>query len=208
MTDLLASCDLPTAYGRFGMLTFGTPDGLEEVVVIRHGDDHNLDPLIRIHSACFTGDLLGSLRCDCGPQLSAALRLIAEEKHGLVLYLLRHEGRGIGLTNKIKAYKLQEQGYNTVDANERLGLPADARDYRAAIDVLRLLRVERVRLATNNPLKIEALTDAGIAVDRVPHGGFVNLDNRDYLSTKDALMGHLDCSGLLTAEGRSDVDLQ
>jgi GTP cyclohydrolase II/3,4-dihydroxy 2-butanone 4-phosphate synthase/GTP cyclohydrolase II len=195
-TALLASCELPTSYGDFTLHVFGDADGREDVIALVHGGPDALHrPLVRLHSACFTGDILASLRCDCGPQLVTAVRLMAQEPHGILLYLPRHEGRGIGLVNKIKAYALQEQGMDTVAANIHLGLPADARDYRAAAEALRQLGVSDLRLATNNPSKIEALVDAGLTVERVPHGGFVSPHNSEYLRVKDILMGHLDSSG-------------
>jgi GTP cyclohydrolase II/3,4-dihydroxy 2-butanone 4-phosphate synthase/GTP cyclohydrolase II len=195
-TALLASCELPTSYGDFTLHVFGDADGREDVIALVHGGPDALHrPLVRLHSACFTGDILASLRCDCGPQLVTAVRLMAQEPHGILLYLPRHEGRGIGLVNKIKAYALQEQGMDTVAANIHLGLPADARDYRAAAEALRQLGVFDLRLATNNPSKIEALVDAGLTVERVPHGGFVSPHNSEYLRVKDILMGHLDSSG-------------
>jgi len=195
-TTLLASCELPTSYGDFTLYVFGDADGSEDVIALVHGGpEADGRPLVRMHSACFTGDILASLRCDCGPQLDAAVRLLAQEPHGVLLYLPRHEGRGIGLVNKIKAYALQEKGMDTVAANIHLGLPADARDYRAAAEALRLLGVSSLRLATNNPRKIDALTEAGLTVERVPHGGFVSTHNSEYLRIKDVLMGHLDSAG-------------
>lgn len=194
-TTLLASCELPTSYGDFSLHVFGD-DGREDVIALVHGGpEASQQPLVRLHSACFTGDVLASLRCDCGPQLDTAVRLMAKEKHGVLLYLPRHEGRGIGLVNKIKAYALQEAGMDTVAANVHLGLPTDARDYQAAAQALRLLGVSSLRLATNNPAKIEALVDAGLTVERVPHGGFVSPHNSEYLRVKDLLMGHLDATG-------------
>ncbi|MBS2966756.1 GTP cyclohydrolase II [Actinocrinis puniceicyclus] len=194
-TNLLASCTLPTMYGDFAMHVFGDAEGQEEVVALVHGTAGDTRPLVRLHSACFTGDILGSLRCDCGPQLTAALQLMAKEPHGILLYLTRHEGRGIGLANKVKAYELQERGLDTVAANVQLGLPADARDYTPAVRTLLQLGVRDVRLATNNPQKIKALAAGGLTVERVPHGGFVNPHNTDYLRVKDILMGHLDAAG-------------
>jgi len=195
-TALLASCELPTSYGDFTLHVFGDPERGEDVIALVHGEPSpHQPPLVRLHSACFTGDILTSLRCDCGPQLVAAVRLMAQVQHGILLYLPRHEGRGIGLVNKIKAYALQEQGLDTVAANVHLGLPVDARDYRAAAEALRRLGVSELRLATNNPSKVAALVDAGLTVERVPHGGFVSPHNSEYLRVKDVLMGHLDSSG-------------
>jgi 3,4-dihydroxy 2-butanone 4-phosphate synthase/GTP cyclohydrolase II len=147
--------------------------------------------LVRLHSECLTGDALGSLRCDCGEQLQSALETIAREERGVVLYL-RHEGRGIGLFNKVRAYALQDRGLDTVDANVALGLPIDARDYTAAAWVLKELGIRDVRLITNNPAKIEALRGAGVnIVERVPVEMAPNAMNAGYLKVKADRMGHL-----------------
>ena len=149
------------------------------------------DVLVRVHSECFTGEVLGSLRCDCGEQLDSALRLIAREGAGIVVYL-RQEGRGIGLLQKMKAYNLQDQGHDTVDANLLLGHEADERDYSLAACILKDLQVKSVRLMTNNPSKIEALEAEGICVNaRVPLEGEVTADNEQYLVTKARRMNHL-----------------
>jgi GTP cyclohydrolase II/3,4-dihydroxy 2-butanone 4-phosphate synthase/GTP cyclohydrolase II len=191
-TTLTASSTLPTERGDFELHVFCDDDGNESVVVAVHRDgDADVVPLVRMHSACFTGDVLGSLRCDCGPQLASALRMVTEAPYGILVYLPQHEGRGIGLANKIKAYALQEKGLDTVAANIELGLPADARDFTDAVAALRQLGVTIARLATNNPRKLQAFLDGGIAVLRVPHGGFVTAHNVDYLRVKDALLGHL-----------------
>jgi GTP cyclohydrolase II len=153
-------------------------------------------PLVRLHSACITGEVFGSTKCDCGPQLDAALELIQESGNGALLYLLRHEGRGIGLANKIRAYDLQASGHDTVAANQVLGLPVDARNFQIATAVLRSLGYTQVRLITNNPDKIHAVEDSGIQVlERVPFGGFTNADNIEYLAVKDTRLGHLDSLG-------------
>lgn len=196
-TVRLAGCDLPTAHGRFQLHVFGTETGPEEVLAAVHRPqpaDQQI-PLVRMHSACATGDLLGSLKCDCGPQLATSLQMIGASDYGILLYMLRHEGRGIGLAAKIRAYILMDQGYDTVAANAAVGAPADARDYRPAASALTWLGVTSVRLATNNPYKIDALRTTGIVVDRVPLSGFVTPANRDYLHQKDALLGHLNSSG-------------
>lgn len=149
-------------------------------------------PLVRLHSECLTGDVFGSLKCDCGPQLKEALRLMQSAGGGVLLYL-RQEGRGIGLTNKIRAYALQDRGLDTVDANRRLGFADDARDYGVAAAMLRALKIGRVRLLTNNPAKVEGLAGAGIAVvERVGHHMPVNPHNADYIAVKKARSGHLD----------------
>jgi GTP cyclohydrolase II len=147
--------------------------------------------LTRLHSECFTGDLLGSLRCDCGDQLRGAIAEIARAGSGVLLYLAQ-EGRGIGLVNKLRAYQLQDAGFDTVDANEQLGFDADERVYLPAAEMLRQLGISRVRLLTNNPEKVAALTRCGIAVvERVPHIFPANDHNERYLRTKASRSGHL-----------------
>ena len=154
------------------------------------GQPNGRTPLVRLHSECLTGDVLGSLKCDCGPQLHAAIRAIAAEGWGILLYL-RQEGRGIGLVNKLRAYRLQDQGFDTVDANTRLGFAVDARDFGVAARMLRLLGQSRVRLLTNNPAKVAGISAAGIAVDeRVPHALPPNPHNAAYLATKRDRTGH------------------
>jgi GTP cyclohydrolase II len=189
---LLAQAALPTRFGEFNAAVFevdGTPG--EAMVLIRGRLDGEEPPLVRLHSECLTGDVLGSLRCDCGQQLAAALALIAEASSGVVLYL-RQEGRGIGLANKIRAYALQDTGLDTVDANLALGLPVDRREYASAAEILRTLGLRRVRLLTNNPLKSAALERGGIqVVERVPIAMPPNPVNKDYLRTKADRMGHL-----------------
>lgn len=161
------------------------------------------DALVRLHSECLTGEALGSLKCECGPQLDTALDRIGKEG-GVVLYLRGHEGRGIGLLNKLKAYALQEQGMDTVDANLALGLPADAREYVAAAEILRELGATRIRLLTNNPAKAEALEQHGIVVtERVPLEVGMDDSNAAYLRTKAARMGHTFSEEFL-AEGLAD----
>jgi GTP cyclohydrolase II len=155
------------------------------------GFSQSVNPLIRIHSECLTGDAFGSLKCDCGAQLKKSMRLIQQEGAGAIVYL-RQEGRGIGLEAKIQAYNLQDEGYDTLDANLALGLPADARDYEIAAKMLKKKGITRVRLMTNNPLKVNGLKDNGIAVsDRVSHISGLCASNRDYLHTKKVRMGHL-----------------
>jgi GTP cyclohydrolase II len=189
---LLAQAALPTRFGEFNAAVFevdGTPG--EAMALIRGRLDGDEPPLVRLHSECLTGDVLGSLRCDCGQQLVAALALIAEASSGVLLYL-RQEGRGIGLANKIRAYALQDTGLDTVDANLALGLPVDRREYVSAAGILRTLGLRRVRLLTNNPLKSAALERGGIqVVERVPIAMPPNSVNKDYLRTKADRMGHL-----------------
>jgi GTP cyclohydrolase II len=171
---------------------FRPADGSAEQFAILIGDPVAEQPaLCRVHSECFTGDLLGSLRCDCGPQLQAALSLMGEAGHGVLLYLA-HEGRGIGLINKLRAYRLQDLGLDTVDANQHLGFEPDERSYRAAAVMLRHLGIGSVRLLTNNPAKVEALEREGVSVvERIPHATAPNRHNLGYLSTKASRSGHL-----------------
>lgn len=166
-------------------------DGSEHAAIIVGAPGGN-PPLVRLHSECLTGDVFGSLKCDCGPQLTAALRLIAAEGGGVLLYL-RDEGRGIGLSNKIRAYQLQDRGLDTVEANRRLGFPDDVRDYALAAAMLRALGIDRVRLLTNNPAKLAGIEQAGIrVVERVAHHMPANPHNAEYLATKRRKSGHLD----------------
>ena len=178
------------------IIAFRSADDLREHVALVIGrQSGDSAPLVRIHSECLTGDVLGSLKCDCGPQLDVALDEMAAVARsggwGVLLYL-RQEGRGIGLINKLRAYRLQDQGFDTVDANTRLGLPAEARDFPVAVRMLTLLGVRAVRLLTNNPAKVTALEIEGVAVlERVPHQLPANLHNRHYLATKRDRAGHL-----------------
>jgi len=166
-------------------------DGSEHPAVVI-GAPGGSAPLVRLHSECLTGDVFGSLKCDCGPQLHAALKLIAAEGAGVLLYL-RDEGRGIGLANKIRAYQLQDRGLDTVEANRRLGFADDERDYALAAAMLRALGLHEVRLLTNNPAKVRGLEEAGIrVVERVAHHMPANPHNADYLATKRTKSGHLD----------------
>jgi 3,4-dihydroxy 2-butanone 4-phosphate synthase/GTP cyclohydrolase II len=178
---------MPTRYGDFRVAVYRVGD-VEAVAVIRAFDADDA-PLVRMHSSCVTGDTLGSLRCDCGDQLDAALSLIG--RTGGVLLYLAQEGRGIGIANKVRAYSLQDRGLDTVDANLALGLPIDAREYRTAAAILRALSIARVRLLTNNPDKQHALEREGIIVaDRVPLEARANPINLRYLETKATRMGH------------------
>ena len=174
------------------IIAFRSSDGGLEHLAILIGDPDPTQPvLVRLHSECFTGDLLGSLRCDCGDQLRGAIREIARAGGGVLLYLAQ-EGRGIGLVNKLRAYQLQDSGFDTVDANEQLGFDADERVYLPAAEMLRQLRFPRIRLMTNNPQKVAALTRCGIAVvERVPHIFPANGHNERYLRTKATRSGHL-----------------
>ncbi|GAB2325795.1 bifunctional 3,4-dihydroxy-2-butanone-4-phosphate synthase/GTP cyclohydrolase II [Streptomyces griseoincarnatus] len=187
-----AEVRLPTAHGTFTAHGFrSTVDGVEHVALV-HGDiGDGTDVLVRMHSECLTGDVFGSQRCDCGPQLDASLDRIQEEGRGVVVYLRGHEGRGIGLMSKLRAYELQERGRDTLDANLELGLPADARDYAAGAQILADLGVRSVRLMTNNPDKSDALARHGIdVVRREPMPVTASEHNLRYLRTKRDRMGH------------------
>jgi 3,4-dihydroxy 2-butanone 4-phosphate synthase/GTP cyclohydrolase II len=189
----LAAARLPTRWGPFEVRTFESlPDGLEHVALVR-GDLAGGGPaLVRVHSECATGDIFGSQRCDCGAQLDDAMTAIAREGRGVVVYLRGHEGRGIGLTNKVRAYELQDRGFDTVDANLELGLPVDDRDYGVAAQILTALGVGRVRLLTNNPAKTAGLAAHGITVvERIPSHVGVTGNNAGYLHAKRTRLGHL-----------------
>jgi len=188
----LASAMIPTSTGKFRVTSYaGSDDDRMPHLAISHPDVNFEDtPLVRVHSECFTGDVLSSKRCDCGEQLQRALQLIREEK-GILLYL-RQEGRGIGLTNKLKAYNLQDKGLNTIDANHQLGFEADERTYDIATFILNDLGVRKIKLLTNNPLKVESLKNGGIEIaERVSIQIEPGKDNKAYLKTKKDLMGHL-----------------
>ena len=186
----VATVRLPTQWGEFALHGFEVGD--TEHLALTFGEVRGDEPVLaRIHSECLTGDALFSQRCDCGPQLKAALAAIAREGRGVLLYL-RQEGRGIGLLNKLRAYALQDQGQDTVDANENLGFPADARDYAVCKDMLDWVGVHRLRLLTNNPRKLAALEGQGFEiVERVPLVVGVGDHNVGYLGTKAARLGHL-----------------
>jgi GTP cyclohydrolase II len=198
--DLAAETLRPVAEARLPMaaadnariIGFRPADGSTEQFAILIGTPAEHQPaLCRIHSECFTGDLLGSLRCDCGWQLKEALRLMGQAGHGVLLYLA-HEGRGIGLINKLRAYQLQDSGLDTLDANRQLGFEADERTFKDAAVMLRHLGIARVRLLTNNPTKVDRLIEEGIeVVERVPHQIAANRHNQAYLATKARRAGHL-----------------
>ncbi|WP_171264201.1 GTP cyclohydrolase II [Acinetobacter sp. ANC 3832] len=191
--EFVATSKLPTAFGDFKITVFQDPKTGEEHVALSKGLDTppTAPVLVRIHSECLTGDAFASLKCDCGPQLHNTMQMINEAGQGVILYL-RQEGRGIGLTNKIRAYALQDQGHDTVDANLLLNLPADARKYDMCSIMLGHLQIEQVKLITNNPLKLAALKDLGIDVtDRVPLTVGLNPFNAEYLKTKHDRMSHM-----------------
>lgn len=183
---------IPTDEGEFQLCAYlNNRDNKEHLAVIMGDVRGKTDVLVRVHSECFTGDVLGSRRCDCGEQLNVALSMIAQAGSGVLIYL-RQEGRGIGLIEKMRAYNLQDQGYDTVEANLLLGHQADERDYTMAARILENLDVKSIRLITNNPLKIEHLRKLGVPVtERVPLQPTVTQDNAGYLSTKVRRMNHL-----------------
>ncbi len=189
---LAAKATLPTRYGTFMSYAFRVAGGGAEHLALVMGDvSGQASVLTRLHSECLTGDVLGSYRCDCGEQLDLALRYIAAEGRGVLLYLRGHEGRGIGLSNKIRAYALQEQGLDTVEANLELGLPDDAREYDSAAAILRELNVASVRLMSNNPEKFDTLAKHGIPVcERVALAIPVRDENERYIRTKQLKFGH------------------
>ncbi len=184
--------DFPTRFGNFKIISFRSlADGKEHLAIIKGELAGKKDVLVRVHSECLTGDALGSLRCDCGPQLNEALKAIEKEGYGVVLYM-RQEGRGIGLGNKIKAYELQDGGLDTVEANIALGFPPDLRDYGTGAQILRDLGLSTIRIMTNNPKKIVGLDGYGLEiVGRVPIKIPANKFNKKYLETKIEKMGHL-----------------
>jgi GTP cyclohydrolase II len=185
-----ASTILPTEHGNFLVKIYPSENAQESLAIISGTINPDESIAVRVHSSCITGEVLGSLKCDCKPQLDYALKYISE--HGGVVIYLSQEGRGIGLTNKIKAYALQEQGYDTVDANRELGLADDARTYDDASEILSDLGINKIRLITNNPKKISSLTELGIEVcERIPLPLMPNPHSADYLETKRNRMGHL-----------------
>jgi 3,4-dihydroxy 2-butanone 4-phosphate synthase/GTP cyclohydrolase II len=192
LIELIEEVELPTAYGHFKLRLYrSSPDGMDHLALIKGDLSACPAPLVRVHSECLTGDVFGSARCDCGNQLHAAMRMVEVEGCGVILYM-RQEGRGIGLANKLHAYKLQEGGLDTVEANIKLGFPADMRDYGVGAQILADIGLKRLRLITNNPKKLVGLQGYGLEiVERVPvvlePGDF----NRRYLETKKAKMGHL-----------------
>jgi len=220
--QFITSAKLPTRHGEFDIHIFENDEGQEHVMLTvglsvvdqttaPSPDDTSSQrpiPLVRIHSECLTGDAFSSLKCDCGPQLNTAMQAIQEAGCGAILYL-RQEGRGIGLTNKIRAYALQDQGHDTLDANLMLGLPADARIYDMCGPMLAHIGVNAVRLITNNPNKVAYLTEHGIdVVERVPMLVGVNDMNAEYLATKRDRMGHLfDKNINIDTDASLDTDL-
>lgn len=191
LIEEIVRVEMPTAYGHFKLIAFKEKGTGQEHLALIKGEWEKDEPvLVRVHSSCFTGDILGSLRCDCGDQLHAAMQMVEQEGKGVVLYM-NQEGRGIGLFNKLKAYKLQEQGMDTVEANLHLGLPMDARDYGVGAQILRMLNVTKLKLISNNPKKRAGLLGYGLEiVENVPISITPNQFNQKYLETKRDKMGH------------------
>jgi len=208
----VADVSFPTRWAHFRLLAFeralvGCDDGVKPVetgLALVLGDLYCAPPVVRIHSQCTTGDVFHSLRCDCHDQLQLALRLIADEGFGILLYE-HQEGRGIGLMEKLRAYELQEQGYDTIEANLRLGHAVDLRDYGLAVDILRFLNIRSIRLMTNNPEKIEAVLSTGIEiVDRLSADVPISPHSAKYLATKREKMGHLSSLASLSPKSLFD----
>ena len=191
LIEEIVRVDMPTAYGHFKLIAFREKETKQEHLALIKGTWENDEPvLVRVHSSCFTGDILGSLRCDCGDQLHSAMQMVEKEGKGVVLYM-NQEGRGIGLFNKLKAYKLQEEGLDTVEANLHLGLPMDARDYGVGAQILRTLNVSKLKLISNNPKKRAGLLGYGLEiVETVPVRITPNEHNQKYLETKRDKLGH------------------
>lgn len=189
--SIYGQCKLPTQWGEFDVIIFRTSTNEEHMAICKGNLNHQHAVLTRIHSACITGEALRSLKCDCGLQLEYALKKIEQEQLGIVIYLFQ-EGRGIGLGNKIRAYALQDQGIDTVDANLHLGFEEDPRTYEIALVILQYFGINSVRLMSNNPIKIQYLENANIqVVERISIEVGINPINHDYLTTKKERMGHL-----------------
>jgi len=190
MIEKIDSAKLPTKYGDFLVHGYRSGRG-EEFIVLTKGDIAGEDVLVRVHSACLTGDVFHSRRCDCGNQLEMSIREIDEEGRGIIVYVASHEGRGIGILNKIRAYRLQDEGFDTVDANKALGFEADLRDYLSVVEIVKDLGVKSIRLLTNNPAKVSGFEGSGIKVRRVPIVIPKDKVTESYLETKKTRMGHI-----------------
>jgi 3,4-dihydroxy 2-butanone 4-phosphate synthase/GTP cyclohydrolase II len=183
---------IPTEFGSFNAVAYESHDGREHVALVKGNPAGKENVLVRVHSECFTGDVIGSIRCDCGTQLSEAMRKIDEEGEGIIVYIRGHEGRGIGLRHKLEAYALQDKGLDTVEANVELGFSPDSRDYGVGAQILVDLGISTMRLLTNNPTKRAGLEGYGLTiVDRVALESTPNPENIRYLTTKKEKMGHL-----------------
>jgi 3,4-dihydroxy 2-butanone 4-phosphate synthase/GTP cyclohydrolase II len=193
LVERVASATVPTEWGPFTCVAYRSSlDGVEHLAFVRGEMTDDRPAIVRVHSECLTGDVFGSRRCDCGPQLAAAMERIAEEDHGVVVYLRGHEGRGIGIGHKIRAYSLQDEGLDTVDANVELGLPIDSREYGIGAQILSDLGVSDLRIMTNNPAKYGGLAGYGLrVVERIPVQTVPTAENVKYLRTKRDRMGHL-----------------
>ena len=202
LVEPMGAARVPTKHGDFMCHAYrSVVDGVDHIAFVKGDVDGGDPPLVRVHSECLTGDILGSLRCDCGPQLDLALQMIAEEGRGVVVYLRGHEGRGIGIGHKMRAYALQDQGLDTVEANAVQGLPVDSREYGVGANMLADLGVAQMRIMTNNPAKLTGLDGYGLEiVDRVPIVIPSNPENEKYLETKRTRMGH----NYAGAEGAGD----
>jgi len=189
----VSSCRLPTPFGVFTLTGYRElPSGREQLALVMGVVAGGDDVLVRVHSECATSEVFGSLRCDCKPQLDDAMRRVAAEGRGVIVYLRGHEGRGIGLLQKLRAYALQDEGADTVEANVRLGLPVDGRDYAVGVQILRDLGVRGMRLMTNNQRKYDGIADFGLhIVERVPLLSAPHGENGAYLQAKQAIMGHM-----------------
>jgi GTP cyclohydrolase II len=189
--ERVASAPLPTWHGAFSMHVYREPlSGIEHVALVAGNVERQQEVLIRLHSECLTGDVFGSSRCDCGEQLQRSQQIIAEAGLGVLVYLRGQEGRGIGLANKIRAYQLQDQGLDTVEANLALGLPVDSRRYDASIAILHDLQVQSVQLLSNNPDKLQCLAESGFSPSHQPLRMTAGLHNQHYLDTKRVKLGH------------------
>jgi 3,4-dihydroxy 2-butanone 4-phosphate synthase / GTP cyclohydrolase II len=211
LVERVAEARLPTPYGTFRVVGYrSSADGTESLALLYGEPEGKPDVLVRMHSECLTGDVFRSLRCDCGPQLDLSMARIADEGEGVIVYLVGHEGRGIGLLHKLAAYALQDDGVDTVEANLQLGLPADARDYGTGAMILADLGLTTLRLLTNNPAKRVALAGFGLSiVERIPVEVVPNDDNETYLATKVARMGHhLPGEGRAVSTGVGDIATQ
>lgn len=193
IVERVSSCRLPTPFGVFTLMGYRElPTGREQLALVMGDVADGRDVLVRVHSECLTSEVFGSMRCDCKPQLDDAMRRVADEGRGVIVYLRGHEGRGIGLLHKLRAYALQDEGADTVEANVRLGLPIDGRDYAAGSQILQDLGVRGMRLMTNNPQKYDGIADFGLhIVERVPLVTPPQDENAAYLKTKQIIMGHM-----------------